>query len=130
MTGNRRAVARRPLQITCRIVREKDMTIVPARTRDVSLRGFQVRTQTRLFTGECLIVSFREVRTGHWVDAVAHVARVVHGRRTGDEGRSYGLDIERIDPSSRRALERALRSVPPVIPRVRVQPEGAQRSLW
>jgi hypothetical protein len=127
MNGNRRAAARRPLKFACEIVRERDLSIVEGRTRDVSNDGFLLRTSAPLLTGEDVIVSFREPRSGRYVDAVARVARIIHGRRRGDGGRSFGLRIESMDAASRRDLQGAMKGVPPVVPGRALSPRANVR---
>ncbi len=52
-----------------------------------------------------------------WFDAEGTIARVVHGRRPGDSGRCLGLEFDELDPEAKWLLARALRDVPPPVPR-------------
>jgi hypothetical protein len=49
-----------------------------------------------------LIVAF--AIPGMWIDVEATVARVIHGRRPGDDGLAVGIIFDRIAPSARAAL--------------------------
>jgi len=71
-----------------------------------------------VLTGERVIVSFPGVKGG-WIDAEAVVARVVHGRRTGEYSRTLGLSFENLDGDSRAALAALLAVSVPTAPRAR-----------
>ena len=116
---NQRSSARRPLRLKCQVVRETDFRLVATKTLDLSAVGMLVGGVGRnVRTGESVIVSFREPRSGRFFDAEATVARVVRGRRPGERGRHalglrfVGMDAEVVD-----TLAQAIRGVPPVLPR-------------
>ena len=89
-----RCAFRRFVRIDCQVVREFDFRLVGDLALDLSTKGMLVRAAgVRLLTGEELLVAFRPPRCNVWIDAQATVARVVHGRRPGDTGLSFGLEF-------------------------------------
>jgi hypothetical protein len=88
--------------LPCQAVREHDFKLIADRTLDISVDGLLLPLRTKVLTGETLIVSF--AIPGMWIDAEATVARVVHGRRPGDDGLAVGVIFDRITPSARAAL--------------------------
>ena len=111
-THHRRAF-RHAVELPCQIVRERDFRLVADVALDLSTDGMLVPTDLPVLTGEPLLVSFRPPRSGRWLDAEAMVARVVHGRRPGDQGRRLGLSFQGLTPETRALLFRELRTVPP-----------------
>lgn len=99
---SRRGAARREVVLPCQAVREHDFKLIADRTLDISVDGMLLPLRTRVLTGETLILSF--AIPGMWVDAEGVVARVVHGRRPGDDGLAVGVLFDRIAPSARAAL--------------------------
>jgi hypothetical protein len=108
-----RRAFRHEAHLACQVVRVRDFRLVADTTLDLSTRGMRVATRRRVLTGEELIVSFRVPRSERWIDVDATVARVLHGRRPGERGRSLGLQFHGIDESSRRILFEALRFMGP-----------------
>jgi hypothetical protein len=106
-------------------VRERDFRLVADRVLDVSSGGLLVGPADPVMTGERVFVSF--AAPAGWVDAEAVVARVVHGRRSGEHTRSLGLSFEALDGASRAALERALGVYVPVPPGKRMERRAAPR---
>lgn len=98
----RRSSVRREVVLPCQAVRERDFVLVADRTLDVSIDGLLLPLQRHVLTGESLILSFPI--PGTWIDVEATVARVIHGRRPGDDGLSVGVVFDRLAPSSRAAL--------------------------
>lgn len=109
-------VPRRPsrhrIRLACQIVRERDFKLVSREIVEVSENGLLVRPETRVLTGEELIVSFMAPFSRIFVDAEAIVARVVHGRRLTDGGPALGISFQHIDPVARALLVRHLEHVP------------------
>jgi hypothetical protein len=112
----RRAV-RRAIGVDCQVVRERDFHLIGRLGVDVSPRGMLVAAHEPVLTGEPVIVSFRLPRTPLWFDAEGTIARVVHGRRPGDPGRGFGIRFDRIEDEGEWLLARALRDVPPPVPK-------------
>jgi hypothetical protein len=112
ITTHRRAF-RHAVSLPCQIVRERDFRLVADVTFDLSTDGMLVPTEERVLTGEPLLVSFRVPRSSRWIDTEAVVARVVHGRRPGEEGRRLGLSFLGLDLPARQVLFHALRDQPP-----------------
>ena len=82
--------------------------------------GIDVTPDTRVLTGEPLVVTFRLPRSSRlldgWFDAEATVARVVHGRRNGEAGSRLGIEFEGLAPSVGYFLHTLLEHVPPPVP--------------
>src|SRR5262245_28317167 len=95
--------ARYTTKVSCQVVRERDFRLVADRVVDLSPSGALVGPADPVLTGERVIVSFPGA-DGEWVDAEAVVARVVHGRRRGEDTRSLGLSFEALDAESLQAL--------------------------
>jgi hypothetical protein len=113
--SSRRVSTRREIAIPCQAVREHDFRLVADRTLDVSVEGLLLPMRERVLTGESLIVSF-EI-PGMWIDAEATVARIVHGRRPGDDGLAMGVLFHTMGASARAALAGFLHGRPPPLPR-------------
>lgn len=99
---SRRGASRREVVLPCQAVREHDFKLIADRTIDISAEGLLLPLRTRVLTGETLILSF--AIPGMWIDAEGVVARVVHGRRPGDDGLAVGVLFDRISPAARAAL--------------------------
>jgi hypothetical protein len=114
--AQQRRILRRSVRVDCQVVRERDFRLVGSRSLDLSPMGMLVMAQERVLTGEPLIVAFRLPCSDHWFDTEATVARVIHGRRPGDLGRSFGVSFESFDESAQAFIRSALRGVPPPLP--------------
>jgi len=96
---------RRYVRLDCEVVRDFDFKLVGDLALDLSPRGMLVRakkpdSQRRIMpvlTGEEVVVSFKAPRSNTWFDAQGVIARVVHGRRPGDYGLSYGIEFHHHD---------------------------------
>ncbi|MBN9162411.1 MAG: PilZ domain-containing protein, partial [Myxococcales bacterium] len=84
---------RRYVRIDCQVVREHDFRMVGDLALDLSTKGMLVRANERVLTGEEVVVSFKLPRSNEWFDAQGVVARVLHGRRPGDYGLSFGIEF-------------------------------------
>lgn len=95
---------RRYVRLDCQVVRETDFRLIGDLALDLSTRGMLVRAKrppitadapriSRVLTGEEVVVSFKLPRSNDWLDAQGIVARVLHGRRPGDYGLSYGVEF-------------------------------------
>lgn len=118
--------------IPCQAVRLRDFRLIADRIINVSNNGLLVAPADCVMTGEPVIVSFRLPFWGRWIDAETTVARVMHGRRPGEQGRALGLEFDGLDDRSRRLLELTLRWLPTMPPGARPgrrSPMGALRSL-
>ena len=107
-----RRAFRRFVRIDCQVVRESDFRVVGDLALDLSERGMLVRTSERVLTGDDVVVCFRPPRSNRFVDALGHVARVVHGRRPGDRGRCLGIELYAMDEDDRHHLWECLRGLP------------------
>jgi hypothetical protein len=107
-----RCVFRRFVRIDCQVVREHDFRLVGDLALDLSTKGMLVRgSGVRLLTGEELLVAFRPPRCNQWIDTQATVARVIHGRRPGDTGLSFGIEFHGMEKSQEALLFEKLRGM-------------------
>ena len=114
---SQRRTMRRAVRVDCQVVRERDFRLLGDWALDLSPDGMLVVTRDVVLTGEEVIVSFPIPRTRVIIDAVATVARVVHGRRPSDRHRrALGIAFDSIDPELERLLRASLRHIPPPIP--------------
>ncbi|HVH42524.1 MAG TPA: PilZ domain-containing protein, partial [Labilithrix sp.] len=102
LRDSRRGTTRRDVALPCQAVREHDFKLIADRTLDISVEGLLLPIRTPVLTGDSIIVSF-EI-PGMWIDVEGTVARVIHGRRPGDDGLAVGVVFDRIAPSARAAL--------------------------
>jgi c-di-GMP-binding flagellar brake protein YcgR len=119
LTFNRRSSSRRPVRMPCEAVRERDFKSLGSVVLDLSSTGMRLRSTERVLTGDAVIVSFFEPVSARWYDVEATVARVIHGRRRGDDERSLGLAFTSLRGEEQRALEQALCVRMPALPRKR-----------
>jgi len=92
-----RSAFRRFVRIDCQVVREHDFRLVGDLALDLSTKGMLVRARERVLTGEEVFVAFKPPRSNRWMDAQGIVTRVVHGRRPGDTGLSFGIEFYSIE---------------------------------
>jgi hypothetical protein len=115
--ASQRRVMRRAVRLDCQVVRERDFKLLGDWALDLSPEGMLVVTRDWVLTGEEVIVSFPIPRTRVIVDAVATVARVVHGRRPSDRHRrALGISFDSLEPEHGMLLRRCLRHIPPPLP--------------
>ena len=92
----------------CQAVRERDFTLLGEVALDLSPDGMMVRSDSRVLTGEPVIVSFFEPHMGRWYDLQASVARIVHARRPTDSERCVALEFDALPNDERYGLFDAL----------------------
>jgi hypothetical protein len=107
-----RASFRRYVRLDCQVVREHDFRLVGDLALDLSTRGMLVRARERILTGEEVVVTFKPPRSNQWFDAQGTVARVLHGRRPGDYGLSFGIAFEGLSREDEHHLFEHLRGLP------------------
>ena len=107
-----RAFNRHAVGLKCEVVRERDFKLLGVCAIDLSLGGMLVASGVPVLTGEEVIVSIEAPWLRTWFDATGHVARVVHGRRPGDQGRAVGIRFDKIDRVTRAFLSAGLRYLP------------------
>jgi hypothetical protein len=96
----------------CQSVRERDFTLLGEVALDLSAHGMRLRSTRRVLTGELVLVSFFEPHAARWFDVSATVARVVHGRRAGDDERSVALEFHGLAAADRARLAAAVAARP------------------
>jgi c-di-GMP-binding flagellar brake protein YcgR len=117
LPASQRRTLRRAVRVDCQVVRERDFKLLGDWALDLSTDGMLVITRDIVLTGEEVIVSFPIPRTRVIIDAVATVARVVHGRRPTDrDRRALGIAFDSIEPEHQRLLRASLRHIPPPLP--------------
>ncbi|HXX67061.1 MAG TPA: PilZ domain-containing protein [Polyangiaceae bacterium] len=108
---------RRAIGFECQVVRAHDFRLIGKRGIDLSPTGMLVVGDVPTLTGEPVIVTFRLPRIRIWFDALAAVARVVHGRRPRDRaGLCFGLEFDPLAPNVVRYLRSELHGLPPPLP--------------
>ncbi len=117
-----RQAFRRYVRLDCEIVRERDFRAVGSLALDLSTNGMLITTRERILTGEELVFAFRPPGSNRWVDGIATVARVIHGRRPGDLGRALGLEFAQIGRADQSHLWERLRGLPPPTPQRAFRP--------
>ena len=117
-----RQAFRRFVRLDCEIVREHDFKAIGSLALDLSTNGMLVQTRERVLTGEEVVFAFRPPGSNRWVDGVATIARVVHGRRPGDVGRAFGLEFADITRADQSHLWERLRGLPPPAPQRAFRP--------
>src|SRR5262245_43370557 len=88
-----RASLRRYVRLDCQVVREHGFPLIGDLALALSTTGMLVRACRRILTGEEVIVAFKPPRSNGWFDVQGTIARVIHGRRPGDYGLSFGLEF-------------------------------------
>ena len=112
-----RMAIRRAIEVPCCVVRFQDGRILGTRAIDLTPNGMRIELRdVDVGLGDLLHVCFRATQLAKWFYCDARAARVLHGRRASERGRSLGLEFEGLDAVSRLLLGGALRRVPPPIP--------------
>jgi hypothetical protein len=91
--------------------------LIADRAIDLSPLGALVLSDDDLSPGTEVVVSFMTTDFPIWFDTRATVARVIEGRRPGDDGRALGLRFDSLASVSRLILRGHLRKIPPTLPR-------------
>ncbi|MBX3229849.1 MAG: PilZ domain-containing protein [Labilithrix sp.] len=110
-----RKAFRRYVRLDCQVVRDFDFQLVGDLALDLSPKGMLVRARRHerriapVLTGEEVVISFKPPRSNEWFDAQGVVARVVHGRRPGDYGLSYGIELHGLSADDEQRLFEHLR---------------------
>jgi hypothetical protein len=102
------------VRIPCQLVRLRDFRLVGRTIANLSEEGALIDATDAVLTGEPLLISFRAPFSSRWIDADAVLARVVHGRRTGDLRRCFGISFTALSPEARRLLHEGLWGLPHV----------------
>jgi hypothetical protein len=110
-----RRFGRRSVRLGCEVVRTRDWSLVGRRIVDLSLDGLKVEADGDLTRDEEVQVFFRAPFSPIWVLAEGRVARVIHGRRPGDDGPAYGIALAPLHPKAQRAIAAASRRFPPTL---------------
>jgi len=111
-----RAASRRTVRLGCEVVRTRDYSMIGRKMIDLSTEGLQVIADGHVTIGESVEVFFRVPYSGIYVLAEGAVARVIRGKRAGDEGPAYGIKLAPLHPEADRALEAASLRFPPTLP--------------
>ena len=112
-----RQTIRRAVEVSCCVVRQSDGKIVGRKGFDLSPYGMRVELKDiDVDPGDLLHVCFQATHLQKWFYTDARAARVLHGRRPREKGRSLGLSFETLDAVSRLILRGALRKIPPTLP--------------
>lgn len=110
-----RHASRRTVRLGCEVVRTRDYRLVGKKMIDLSRSGLQVLAEDDLLPDESVEVFFRVPLSGVWVLAEGRVARVIKGKRRGDEGPAYGIELAPLHPDAIQALKQAENRFPPTL---------------
>ncbi len=111
-----RRFSRRSVRLGCELVRTRDWSLAGRRILDLSLEGLKIQAENELAPGEDVQVFFRVPFSPIWVLAEGSVARVIHGRRPGDDGPAYGIRLAPLHPKAQKALSAASARFPLTLP--------------
>lgn len=113
---NNRAVSRRTVRLSCEVVRQRDYQLIGKRMVDFSTDGLQILAEDDALLHEDVEVFFRVPYSKIHLMAEGHVARVIRGKRAGDEGPSFGIALGGLHPDAMSALRGAQLRFPPTMP--------------
>lgn len=99
-----------------------DFRLLGTEVLDLSPHGMLIRGEDSADIGEEVILSFRAPGGDEWFDAVARVARILHGDRDEDDGYQLGLEFTEISLETRFRLRLYLRDIPPPVPQRTLRP--------
>lgn len=111
--ASHRAVSRRTVRLGCEVVRMRDYQLIGKKMVDFSTDGLQVLAEDDALLHEDVEIFFRVPYSNMHLFAEGHVARVIRGKRMGDEGPSYGIALGGLHPDVMTALESAQNRFPP-----------------
>jgi PilZ domain len=115
--ANARRDIRHAVNLSCSVVREKDSKLASLRAVDLSPDGMRVELRdVDVEAGDRFFVCFRTTDFGIWFYTDAFAARLLRGRRPGENGRSLALRFGSLSAVSRLCIRGALRRVPPHLP--------------
>lgn len=110
-----RKTSRRTVRLGCEVVRTRDYRLVGKKMLDLSLSGLQVLAEDELQAGENVEVFFRVPYSSVWVLAEGSVARIIGGKRPGDDGPAFGIELAPLHPDALAALKNAQNRFPPTM---------------
>lgn len=112
-----RLAIRRAIEVPCCVVRFQDGRILGTRALDLTPYGMRIELRdVDVEHGDLLHVCFRATQLARWFYTDGRAARLLHGRRAREQGRSLGVEFEGLDAISRLLLRGALRRIPPPLP--------------
>jgi hypothetical protein len=109
VSTNRRGEIRRSVYLGCRVRKLANQRLVGDRMLDLSPQGMFLLSDENVDPGTEVFVSFLATDLPIWFDTRATVARVVEGRRVGDDGHGLGLRFRALPAVSRVILRGHLR---------------------
>jgi hypothetical protein len=125
---DRRSI-RHAAELECHVVAERGFRRIGGKTVDVSPTGLRIASDSAVNVGEQVVLSVKLPRGRTWVDAHGRVARVEHGTREGDSGRTIAIQFTSMDPVDHALLAGATASIPPPIPRRLIRKDYAASVL-
>jgi len=131
---SQKTIVRRPerhtVRLCCQVVRERDFRLVADRVENLSTWGMLVSPAEPVLTGERVFVSFQIPGTRHYIDTMATVTRVAHGRRPTEFQRMLGLEFDQLSPYDRFRLKSSLRGRPLAPPGTRPGRRSDSFAIW
>jgi hypothetical protein len=113
---DRRSEIRRAVRLGCRVRRSDGLRLIGDQMIDLSPQGMLLLSDEVVDPRAELVVSFMATAWPIWFDTRATVARVIEGRRPGDEGRALGIRFDSLASVSRLILRGHLRTTAPTVP--------------
>jgi hypothetical protein len=95
---------------------EDNLTLLGDETLDLSWDGARIRCHVPARIGDRVRVRFQIPKSTVWVDAEGYVARVMPGRRRGEDPPSLGLKIDKMNGMMRLLLATTIKSRPAPAP--------------
>ena len=113
--ASNRAASRRTVRLGCEVVRTRDYQLIGKKMLDFSTDGLQILAEDDAILHEDVEVFFRVPYSGVHLLAEGHVARVIRGKRPGDDGPAYGIMLGGLHPEIMSALRAAQNRFPPTM---------------
>jgi hypothetical protein len=101
------------------VISEDGQRLLGDETMDLSWDGARVRSHVNAQVGERVRMKVQIPRSGVWIDCKGYVARVMPGRRRGEDPPALGLKINQMDGMMRLLLATAIRHRPLARPSIR-----------
>ncbi len=116
---SKRQYPRHGVRTPCVVMTGDNLTLLGDETMDLSWDGARIRCHVPARIGERVRVRLQIPRSTVWVDAEGYVARVMPGRRRGDDPPALGLKLDRMDGMMRLLLATTIRHRPAPDPSLR-----------
>jgi hypothetical protein len=116
---SKRQYPRHGVRTPCVVMTEDNLTLLGDETMDLSWDGARIRCHVPAKVGDKIRIRLQLPKSAVWVDAEGYVARVMPGRRRGEDPASLGLKLNKMDGMMRVLLASTIRGRP--------EPEATRR---